>query len=77
MSNQSDATMRRRQARRSFGPHATTYVFVNLLLFIVDAQAPGSWWFFWPLLIWGIGLANHAWLAFGSAEEDAQQPAHR
>ena len=69
-----EAAERRRNARRTFGPHLTTYLFVNLLLFIVDAQQPGSWWFFWPLVAWGIAVANHAWLAFGASGEREARP---
>jgi hypothetical protein len=61
-------TDRRRTARSTFGAHLTTYLFVNLLLFIVDAQSPGAWWFHWPLIGWGIGVASHAWQAFGGAD---------
>lgn len=63
-------TARRRVARRTFGAHLTTFVFVNLLLFIVDAQTPATWWFLWPLIGWGIGVAHHARLAFGGGATD-------
>lgn len=71
-----EAAERRRTARRTFGPHLTTYLFVNLLLFIVDAQQPGSWWFFWPLIGWGIAVADHAWRAFGGTDERADDTPH-
>ena len=76
MTNTSEAVERRRNARRTFGPHLTTYLFINLLLFLFDAQTGGGWWFFWPLIGWGIGLANHAWLAFGTLA-DVAEPSSR
>lgn len=42
--------------------HALVFVLVNSGLFIINWATrgeDGSWWFFWPLLIWGIGLAIH------------------
>ena len=47
------------------------YVGVNLLLPAIDlADDSGNWWFFWPLLGWGIGLAAHAATTFGGAWEE-------
>ena len=42
------------------------YVLVNTFLFIIDlVTSPHSWWFYWPLLGSGIGLAVHAVNVFG------------
>ena len=51
-----------KQARelRGFYNHLFVYVVVNLFLFAIDwFSDPNEWWFFWPLLGWGIGLAVH------------------
>jgi hypothetical protein len=38
--------------------HVTSYVIVNSFLFMTNAiTSPHHWWFYWPLLGWGIGLA--------------------
>ncbi len=43
---------------RGFYVHCIVYVAVNgLLLCLNYFQSPGHWWFQWPLLGWGIGLA--------------------
>jgi hypothetical protein len=50
---------------RGFYTHLGTYLFVNLLLFVVDVVTGSGWWFYWPLLGWGIALAAHAYRVFG------------
>lgn len=41
--------------------HLTVFLIVNLGLFLLDLiTSPGSFWFFWPLAGWGIGLTMHA-----------------
>ena len=35
------------------------------VLFIIDWQDHDNWWFFWPLLGWGIGIVSHAFTTFG------------
>ena len=45
---------------KGFYSHLITYVVVNIILFLVDFfTSPGIWWFYWPLLGWGIGLFFH------------------
>jgi protein-S-isoprenylcysteine O-methyltransferase Ste14 len=57
---------RHRVARvKGFYVHALTFLAVNSFLFLLDALVPGGWWFYWPLLIWGIGLLFHALCLFG------------
>ena len=34
-------------------------------VFLINLLAGGSWWFFWPLIGWGIGLGVHALNVFG------------
>ncbi len=50
---------------KGFYGHAATFVLVNLGLFVINLLTGGPWWFFWPLIGWGIGLAAHAFNVFG------------
>jgi hypothetical protein len=45
--------------------HATAFVLVNVALFAINVLAGGVWWFYWPLLGWGVGLGVHALAVFG------------
>ena len=56
---------KRVQALKGFYIHAATYVLVNIGLFVIDLMTGGGWWFFWPLIGWGIGLAAHGLNVFG------------
>jgi hypothetical protein len=52
---------------RSFYVHVVTYVAVNIVLFLINFMVSrGAWWFYWPLLGWGIGLFFHWFNVFGS-----------
>jgi hypothetical protein len=57
------------QAIKGFYIHASVFVVVNIGLFIINALtsglSEGVWWFYWPLLGWGIGLGAHALGVFG------------
>ena len=51
-----------KQARelRGFYNHLLVYVVVNTFLFAIDYLGGAEdWWFYWPLLGWGIGVAVH------------------
>ena len=53
-------------AIRGFYQHLQTYVLVNSFLFVLNLlTSPGDWWFYWPLLGWGIGLVSHAVSVYG------------
>ena len=57
MKNQRDLA----KARVEFKIHLYTFIVVMSLLLIIDLlTSPGSIWFVWPLLGWGIGLIVHA-----------------
>ncbi len=47
--------LRRRKAR--FHRHLWSYIIVIGALLLINATTPGPWWFQWPALGWGIGLA--------------------
>ena len=55
-----------RLARRRVGAkiglaiHATVYLLVNAMLWLIDQRAGGAGWSQFPLLGWGLGLAIHA-----------------
>jgi hypothetical protein len=51
---------KRVEALKSFYIHATIYVLVNTGLFVINLLTGGPWWFFFPLIGWGIGLGIHA-----------------
>ena len=50
---------------RSFYQHLFMYIIVMGVLFIIDWRDHGNWWFYWPLLGWGIGIVAHAFSTFG------------
>ena len=53
------------QAIKGFYTHAIAFVVVNVALFAINALVGGGWWFYWPLMGWGIGLGLHALGVFG------------
>ncbi len=53
------------QALKGFYTHATSFIVVNIGLFIINLLTGGVWWFYWPLVFWGIGLGIHALIVFG------------
>lgn len=51
---------KRVEEKIGFYSHLAVYIIVNaILLFINLTQSPGDYWFFWPLLGWGIGVFFH------------------
>lgn len=56
---------RRVKELKGFYTHAAVFVLVNIGLFVVNLLTGGPWWFFWPLIGWGIGLGVHAFNVFG------------
>jgi len=52
--------MKRLFANLGFKIHLAVYAGVNLLLAIVNLlTTPGTLWFFWPLIGWGLGVIGH------------------
>ena len=46
---------------KGFYTHLIVYIVINLGLFLLNFfTSRGEWWFFWPLMGWGIGLIFHA-----------------
>jgi len=50
--------------RRALRSHLSTWAIVNTLLFAIDWIGGGGFWFYWPLLGWGIGVALQARAVF-------------
>jgi hypothetical protein len=38
---------------------------INVALFALNAILGGVWWFYWPLIGWGIGVGLHTFGVFG------------
>jgi hypothetical protein len=45
---------------KGFYTHLAMYLAINGVLFLLNALTSDTWWFYWPLFGWGIGLAAHA-----------------
>jgi 2TM domain len=52
------------EALKGFYIHFAFYLMVNAGLFLINAITASNWWFYWPLLGWGIGLTAHALAVF-------------
>ncbi len=67
--NEKQAKKRIKELRGYYG-HLTAYVSVNVFLIILNLLThPGTLWFFFPLLGWGIGLAIHTVQVFWVGNE--------
>jgi hypothetical protein len=58
----------RRKAR--FHRHLWSYIIVIGGLLLINAVTPGPWWFQWPALGWGIGLAFNFKAAYFPMQKD-------
>jgi len=63
---------RRVDAKLGFYSHLGVYIVVILLLIVVNlTTSPHYYWFIWPLLGWGIGVAAHGvgtFVMFGQSD---------
>jgi uncharacterized membrane protein len=51
---------RRVNELRGFYSHLLIYCIINAVIFLINyLSSPHNWWFFWPLLGWGIGVLCH------------------
>lgn len=42
---------------KAFYNHLLIYVIINALLFVINfVVSPGSWWFYWVTIFWGIAV---------------------
>ncbi len=53
------------QALKGFYIHTSAFAVVNIALLVINVLVGGGWWFYWPLVGWGIGLVVHALAVFG------------
>jgi 2TM domain len=57
---------KRVQAKKGFYAHFTSYICTISFLFIINMlTSPMHWWFYWPMLGWGIGIVSHYFGVFG------------
>lgn len=57
---------KRVKSKKGFYKHLSSFLIVNIFLFLINLfTTPGDWWFIFPLLSWGIGLASHYVSVFG------------
>lgn len=57
---------KRVKEKKGFYSHFTTYVIMGVFFFTLNIlTSPWDWWFYWPMLGWGIGLASHYFNVFG------------
>lgn len=62
------AALERAEMLQGYYVHLLVYLVVNAGLFLINLLTKGdggSWWFYWPLAAWGIGLAIHTMVVFG------------
>jgi hypothetical protein len=58
------------KALKGFYIHATAFVLVNIALFAINVLVGGVWWFYWPLLGWGIAWGCMPWPCLTSEAAD-------
>ncbi len=70
------AARQKAEARQGLYIHLIIFTLVNAALFGINAVTrgqDGNWWFYWPLLVWGIGVTIHlATVVFGVFSPDWQ-----
>ncbi|MFN7118636.1 MAG: 2TM domain-containing protein, partial [Saprospiraceae bacterium] len=66
--NEYEKARKRVRARKEFYQHLTSYVVMGIFFFLLNAVTSfGAWWFYWPLLGWGIGVLLPYFYVFGFA----------
>ena len=51
---------------KGFYSHLGIFIFINVLLAIVNIiTSPGQWWFYWVTIFWGIAVVLHGSRVFG------------
>lgn len=62
-----DQSSRGGKKEASFRVHLSTYLVFAVFFFVLNMlTGPGDWWFYWPMLGWGLGLALHAIAVYGA-----------
>lgn len=66
MSNPYEEARKRVKEKKDFYKHLSTYMTMGLFFFALNMVTnPWNWWFYWPMLGWGIGLTSHYFKVFG------------
>lgn len=56
---------KRVEAKMSFYTHLSVYVAIILLLAVINLfSSPGTLWFHWPMMGWGIAVVLHGFVVF-------------
>ena len=56
--------------KATFHHHLWSYIIVICALILINIFTPGPWWFQWPMIGWGIGLAFHFMAAYFPTESE-------
>lgn len=77
---QDDARERARKRNddlQAFAIHLGVFLIVITGLFLIDVATGPDWWFFFPAIAWGIGLAIHGWVTATEVifKDRAEKPA--
>jgi len=57
---------KRVKSKKEFYEHLTVFAVMSVFFFLLNAlTAFGSWWFYWPILGWGLGVLFHYFEVFG------------
>ena len=59
--------------RDDFRQHLWAFIIINTALVLINLLTYGVWWFQWPLLGWGIGLAFHYRETYYPGEESIEK----
>ncbi len=51
--------------RLGFRIHATVFIPMMALLFVINLLTGSPYWILWVLLDWGVGLLAHWWFVLG------------
>ena len=63
------ASKRAAELKKYYG-HLGTYLVLGLFFFILNmVTSPYQWWFYWPMLGWGIAIGIHTLKVFGFSDE--------
>ena len=67
-----------RQSRKfGFHWHLWSYIVTNGVLFLVNILTPGPWWFYWPVIGWGVGIACHFRNVYYPSEHQVREGVRR
>ncbi|MBP9077756.1 MAG: 2TM domain-containing protein [Haliscomenobacter sp.] len=63
---QIEEAKKRVKQKKEFFEHFRTYAAMSAMFFAINLfTSPGSWWFYWPIFGWGIGIVSHYFSVFG------------